>query len=163
MILSLFISIFFGRKNLKKFLNQIRTTWAEERTVKIIEKIGWFYLKLFMEILYKSLWWVDKEILFLYEVGRIFQFLICHNLPHFYRLIYRGSPCRPQLFTHKLYLAILMHFIQGIGSDEILTTVENRCSCSWNWTEHVRHCIKSSMLQNMLDNVQLYNSRFDSV
>ena len=75
----------------KNFKNQIRTTWAEERTVKIIEKIGLFYLKLFMEILYKSLWWVDKEILFLFVLSRSFQFLIRHNLPHFYRLIYRGQ------------------------------------------------------------------------
>ena len=80
----------FGKKILKNFKNQISTTWAEERTVKIIEKIGLFYLKLFMEILYKSLWWVDKEILFLFVLSRSFQFLIRHNLPHFYRLIYRG-------------------------------------------------------------------------
>ena len=82
----------FGKKILKNFKNQISTTWAEERTVKIIEKIGLFYLKLFMEILYKSLWWVDKEILFLFELGRSFQFLIYQNLPHFNRLIYRGTP-----------------------------------------------------------------------
>ena len=81
----------FGKRIFKKFENQITTTWAEERTVKIIEKIGLFYLKLFMEILYKSLWWVDKEILFLFVLSLSFQFLIRHNLPHFYRLIYRGQ------------------------------------------------------------------------
>ena len=90
-----FIFIYFDIFGKKIFENQIRTTWAEERTVKIIEKIGLFYLKLFMEILYKSLWWVDKEILFLFKLGRSFQFLIYHSLPHFYRLIYRGSPRTP--------------------------------------------------------------------
>jgi len=90
-----FIFIYFDIFGKKIFENQIRTTWAEERTVKIIEKIGLFYLKLFMEILYKSLWWVDKEILFLFGLGRSFQFLIYHNLPHFYRLIYRGLPRTP--------------------------------------------------------------------